>query len=207
MVLTDMIEVYMTDYCYNEIVFYGKHSDINDLTDFLGEENGGFSFNKICPEPVHKDEDWDWYEWRTQNWSTKWECENVQREKFSSDEWSYLYVKFDCPWYLPLNILTKISEIFPHIHMTFSWTLENQSYQTRIGVRHSDKGWNNLYYNEFNCIDKKYDEDQYLDLVNSTYKGFIYNELYTEMINLDGFQKSLEMIRFRDNWIDNSEII
>ena len=197
----------MTDYCFNEIVFYCQCSKIDELTVFFGEENGGFSFNKICPEPEQKDINWDCYKWRTENWSTKWECENVLRKKTSVNGWNFLYVKFDCPWHLPLKIITKLNEMFPCVYMTFSWTLENQWYQTKIGVRHIDKGWNNIYHDELKLEDDVYENHTGPIDLKSKYDGYIYNEVYSEMSKLEGFKISLGMINFRDNWFENSKII
>ncbi|MEI6484661.1 MAG: hypothetical protein WCO11_00175 [Sphingomonadales bacterium] len=203
MVLTDMIEVNMTDYCYNEIIFYGNNSDINDLSDFLGEDNGGFSFQKICPEPVQKDRDWNGYEWRKDNWSTKWDCWEVKRELIV-DGISYLHIKFCCPWNPPFKVLDKVCSYFPDIYVTMSDTRENEIYRTSIVVRHPLLGWSNLYVENFSedhdDKDLKYRHyEKY-----PCYKGNIFRIVYEEMITVKGFLKSLLLVSFRRDWIEKA---
>lgn len=196
----------MTEYYNNEIVYYGKNSLIDKLVSFLGEDNGGFSFEKICPEPEDKGDDWDRSQWRKDHWSTKWECENVQRKRSSNGLTDYLYIKFDCPWNPPHGILDKISEFFPNLNVTQFGSSESDHYKTEISVRHHQRGWSELYFEHLLLVDSVRDGDGSF-FGEFKYDGFIHTDVYQIMNEVVGFEKSLSLFSFKNNWLERAEFV
>jgi hypothetical protein len=76
------------------------------------EEDTGelvFSFQNIVPMPDEKNKDEDWYQWRLDNWDTKWDsCEAVLKERMDS-----LVYSFDTAWSPPMNIYLELSKQYP----------------------------------------------------------------------------------------------
>ena len=56
-----------------------------------------------------------WYDWRLQNWDTKWEASEVELDYEDSE---ILRVEFDTAWSPPEGVMTKLREKFPDV--TFS---------------------------------------------------------------------------------------
>ena len=53
-----------------------------------------------------------WYDWRLQNWDTKWEASEVEIEL---DDSEILRVTFDTAWSPPEGVMTKLREKFPDV--------------------------------------------------------------------------------------------
>lgn len=62
----------------------------------------------------------DWYEWRIENWGTKWNGSTV---KWDEDDIGW-YVLMDTAWYVPFPIILKLSEMFPNKHMACMYSDE-----------------------------------------------------------------------------------
>jgi hypothetical protein len=66
-----------------------------------------------------------WYEWRIQNWGTKWPaCEIVVNENS---------VEFDTAWSFPTPIVLRLSELFPDINISYLYADEDCGYNTGRG--------------------------------------------------------------------------
>ena len=57
-----------------------------------------FNFNKICPMPNNVD---DWYDWRCENWGTKWNSIEAKVTRLYDDSITY---EFDTAWDCPRGI-------------------------------------------------------------------------------------------------------
>lgn len=64
-------------------------------------------FEKIVPMP--SEAEINWYEWRIENWGTKWNSKNSDDLFDLIDETGELY--FETAWNAPLPIIRKLSEI------------------------------------------------------------------------------------------------
>ena len=53
-----------------------------------------------------------WYDWRLQNWDTKWEASEVEIEL---DDSEILRVEFDTAWSPPEGVMEKLREKFPDV--------------------------------------------------------------------------------------------
>ena len=136
----------MPNHCHNRVTFYpsGNNTDssldqIETIKDiFTGES----VFTQIIPEPdwpntPNKDgelpqmvedtfprsvfkstgmTDQRWYDWRVQNWDTKWDAYDVE---VTDDDPEQLEVEFNTAWAPPEAICHKLREDYPDI--AISW--------------------------------------------------------------------------------------
>lgn len=102
-----------------------------ELAAYLQEN--GLSFDKIKPTPPEKltDEKGSWYQWRVDNWGTKWDLsEEDQRDvadmllygKVNSDtEDADFTAHFDTAWEPPCQAIAALSAMFPNDNFVLSY--------------------------------------------------------------------------------------
>lgn len=67
----------------------------------------------------------DWYEWRIENWGTKWDADETLILEDSVDE---LYLCFNTAWAPPTEWLKKVSLRFPNLNFVMDYMEEGQGY-------------------------------------------------------------------------------
>jgi len=111
----------MPNWCNNIVSVYfpadATGGRLGDLREYVATDEMQFSFNRIIPVPVEIDNDPDGmvgYNWRVDNWGTKWngtevEClEVVDREVEQCVEFY-----FDTAWGPPIPVIARLSTVFP----------------------------------------------------------------------------------------------
>ena len=96
----------MPNHCNNQISLPNGENILNVLSPYLtlkGEDDYTFDFEKIVPEPEAVGE--SWYDWRVQNWGTKW---GGYDGRFSDDQTAF---SFCTAWSPPLPIIKKLAEL------------------------------------------------------------------------------------------------
>jgi len=101
----------MPNYCNNQLTLASGEDLLSVLNPYLIEatSNGyteySLDFQKIIPmdEELLKGE--GWYDWRVQNWGTKWDAGDG---RFNDDQTAFT---FDTAWSPPLPIIKKLAEI------------------------------------------------------------------------------------------------
>ena len=113
----------MANLCYNKVVVTGASKELIDFTNKF-EENGITAFlptpkelnERKAPFAGTEEEEKrliskygaaDWYNWRLENWGTKWDV-----DIFSADLGCF---EFTTPWSPPIEAFTKISEMYPKL--------------------------------------------------------------------------------------------
>ena len=120
----------MPNWCNNRVEIYGYDNDeeLRAFKALVTSEKSKFDFNKILPMPeeltdtvkgsnhvpskelIEKYGYDNWYDWRVENWGTKWELdEDVQ----VSDDGEYIKYDFETAWAPPEGIYHAIREKFP----------------------------------------------------------------------------------------------
>lgn len=96
----------MPNWCSNRLVV---SENIAPFSKWLSE--GGFSFERVSQTPPDLLEGDGWYDWRVQNWGTKWDVnpKEVDAEEFGGQ----IVLNFNTAWSPPENALQKLSEMFP----------------------------------------------------------------------------------------------
>ena len=129
----------MPNHCHNRVTFYSANTDdVAKLKQIFEDEN---TFGQIIPEPdwpntpnkdgelpvKHEDpwltyrwsdgrQDDRWYDWRVQNWDTKWDCYDVV---VTDDDPESVEIEFNTAWSPPEAICNEIREQYPDVSV--SW--------------------------------------------------------------------------------------
>jgi len=96
----------MPNHCNNQLTLASGEDLLSVLNQYLiykGEGEYDFDFDKIVPEPKTDGE--EWYDWRVQNWGTKW---TGYDGRFNDDQTAF---SFCTAWSPPLPIIKKLTEI------------------------------------------------------------------------------------------------
>ena len=129
----------MPNHCHNRVTFYSANTDdVAKLKQIFEDEN---TFGQIIPEPdwpntpnkdgelpvKHEDpwltyrwsdgrQDDRWYDWRVQNWDTKWDCYDVV---VTDDDPESVEIEFNTAWSPPEAICNELREQYPDV--SISW--------------------------------------------------------------------------------------
>jgi hypothetical protein len=67
----------------------------------------------------------DWYNWRVQNWGTKWDSCGTHISNYSDNE---LSICFDTAWSPPIGVLQKMGELYPELEITCYYMEEGMGF-------------------------------------------------------------------------------
>lgn len=101
----------MPNWCENILTIENCSAE---LTEYLKEN--GLSFEKIKPTPPEMLEGDGWYGWRVENWGTKWDLTDNEKEEFSrrlDQDGTSLCIAFDTAWSPPTQAIVALSNMFP----------------------------------------------------------------------------------------------
>lgn len=147
--------------------FNGKQEDVDFILDIIKtiehdeerEWTRHIDFNNIIPQPKSlflgdlsfKDEKktrgWNWYDWNRQNWGTKWNAYDTERD--GND------IVFDTAWTTPYPVMEKLHEMCKRYNVSCEVTYADED----AGC---NTGWYRLGDDDFECNDDgtmKYKED------------------------------------------------
>lgn len=143
----------MPNWCENKIIVVGKKDIIDNLTAQMKkiheeDSNAGF-FEHYIPTPPellnvespNRDEisakkfsnkygATDWYQWRIDNWGTKWDISHISYVN-SFEDYDKFGVQINCDtaWAPPENGLQKLSEIFKDTYFYCEFTEPGMGFQ------------------------------------------------------------------------------
>jgi len=117
----------MPNWCDNYLTIHADENLLNQIRDFVRSEESEFDFTKILPIPKEKEN--DSYEWRCENWGTKWnaDCIYTYENGFS----------FETAWAPCSPIIAELARIFPEAEFWFQYTEENMCF---CGVQQYQNG-------------------------------------------------------------------
>lgn len=84
-----------------------------------------FDFNRIVPEPENIGD--GWYNWRCDNWGTKWNAYSIEPPQISSDG-TEANVSFTTAWDPPEAVLAVLSKQHPNIEVFCQFFSEDTPY-------------------------------------------------------------------------------
>ena len=132
----------MPNYVTNQITIDSQNVD--EIIEFVQNEQGEFDFNKIIPMPECLVESVsgffgdserqselerqnaaniaecgyaNWYDWRCQHWDTKWNA----NETFFNDN----QIEFETAWSTPVSIMVELSDKFPEAEFIIKYADED----------------------------------------------------------------------------------
>lgn len=98
----------MPNHCQNKLTLQNGGDILNVLNPYLTEATDNFykfDFQKIIPMDEKLLEGEEWYDWRVQNWGTKWDGYDG---RISDDGSAFT---FDTAWAPPTPVIKKLAEI------------------------------------------------------------------------------------------------
>src|SRR5471030_2209305 len=133
----------MANLITNSLKIIGSKERIREVFDFIKIEKisedeevygiGTIDFNKITPMPpwvymgdLGEDQEKKygeencWYNWCIENWGTKWNAYYQPDNRTTEDT-----IYFTTAWESPVELMRKLSWIFPHVEIEFSWADED----------------------------------------------------------------------------------
>lgn len=67
----------------------------------------------------------DWYNWRLDNWGTKWDCSSTSVNELNANN---LNVRFETAWSPPINWFKKVIPMYPQLEFTLIFDEEGDSF-------------------------------------------------------------------------------
>jgi hypothetical protein len=127
----------MPNWCSNKIAVSG------DLTKFKTWLNGEpLTLNKIVPMDQALLEGQGWYDWRIENWETKWDVEATAEDLGDTMNFS-----FESAWAPPIIVFAKLAESFPEIKIVHSYLEEGMCFVGKVAYAKGCKT-EELYYED-----------------------------------------------------------
>lgn len=113
----------MPNWVENNLVLTGDNTYLVDFNKHNIDIEGNLDFNIKVPLPSDKED--DWYNWRIQNWGTKWIASNTSIDfniKNSDDKQprSLLY-SFTTAWSPPTEWIYTVSKMYPEITFNLNY--------------------------------------------------------------------------------------
>lgn len=140
----------MPNWCANEFKIGGSDADVDK---FMKEnmEDGELSFAKSVPEPEY-DGEGDWYDWRIQNWGSKWEPEMWSEFFQEGDKTLY----FNTAWGPPDGWLEKVANKYPNLCFSLRFAEGGCDFSGIMEYEYgelvqNEEGDNGVYYGQRYC--------------------------------------------------------
>jgi hypothetical protein len=114
----------MPNWCENNLTVTGTKESLDKWRIALSNDdsmNPLLKFNKLIPLPEEEKD--NWYDWRVQNWGTKWDIvgdDEPGEEPYDSNDDSYGY-SFDTAWGPPIELFENIMVDFPGVRFELAY--------------------------------------------------------------------------------------
>jgi len=115
----------MPNWCDNTLVIFapdGEEPRLLEVEELLRVEGSVISFRKVLPVPPEVEEADDWlvgYNWRVNNWGTKWDV-NPEMVEFERGDRELIY-RFSTAWAPPEPVAEHLSRLFPTLVFGLAW--------------------------------------------------------------------------------------
>jgi hypothetical protein len=140
----------MPNWCDNDLYIYGSEEDLKKIKEQVTNEAGEFDFGKIIPEPDTPDYftdnlSWEdrekhplnWYEWRIENWGTKWNAsESVITEVVKNET---LQAWFQTAWAPALPITIALSKQYPNVTIEHKFIEEGMDFCGVLEIKNGEE--------------------------------------------------------------------
>lgn len=125
----------MPNWCHNSLMISGNPNDVEKfLLENQGEDDGKWEpllFSKSVPEPDFGDDSDEWYNWRVENWGTKWDPvfqdSSVKSQDLGETVRNTTY-NFDTAWG-PADVwLSKVAKKYPELRFCMTYGEPGQDF-------------------------------------------------------------------------------
>lgn len=124
----------MPNWCENTLTVFGAEKDLKKFVEEAKSDEEPLSFAKTAPEPDYSqvkvkstypsitkkefvDTEEAWWDWRIQNWGTKWDLSEVQFEDYGD----FVEYSFMSAWSPPVEWLKIVSERYPKLEFKLKY--------------------------------------------------------------------------------------
>lgn len=147
----------MPNYCDADVTIYGSRADLvallakasegthevgtdwdKEIGDYKNkvQVSNTFSFDNFYPTPPEKLEGESWYDWRIENWGTKWDLVQngttitpiVDNCEPAFDHEATFGMGFQTAWSPALGLFAKITEQFPDVFIQYRYLEEGMAF-------------------------------------------------------------------------------
>jgi len=134
----------MPNWCNNDLFIQGDKQSISKLKEELlitRDDELELTFNNVVPMPKGYEDTGEWYEWRYDNWGTKWDaCDSY----VSSNEDDEINIQFNTAWEPPIPFLYALANKYPDVYISCHFIeagceICGSFYSDAIGVRVQDE--------------------------------------------------------------------
>jgi hypothetical protein len=118
----------MPNWAYNYLTVSGPVEALDKWRIALANEKDmtpRLLFNKLLPLPPEEEE--NWYNWRVENWGTKWDIGDEHGVEPDVENHSEYFYDFETAWSPPLELFATIAGDFPGVRFELGW-YEEQMY-------------------------------------------------------------------------------
>lgn len=125
----------MPNWCFNSLVFRGRQRDLAELLGKIHGDHCHLGFGKVIPEPEGLGDERSsdgllpgWYEWRCENWGTKWDIDSPgSTSVLATPGHGQLTLSFETAWSPSLPVTEAISKIAPSLELDHMYCDESMA--------------------------------------------------------------------------------
>lgn len=129
----------MPNWCENEIQVSGDVNELERLSKFAYlDRYHEFDFDKILPTPREYLDDNRWYDWRIENWGTKWEADCATVSFTNDEKYPLVEITFNTAWSPSIPLTIKLSEIFPLLRFEHLYQEGGMDFGGRIIIENGE---------------------------------------------------------------------
>lgn len=165
---------------------------VNNLTPGQSRGLDSLPFLEVfIPTPIVEDESSedepkilpDWYEWRIENWGTKWDCSGLSLERrffasnvpVNNDVTQVLELSFDTAWAPPEAGIAKISEMYPNLQFFLYFIEFGMGFEGYTLFRNGEVLEHDYNPSIIRKTDQFLEEFDYYEVLRSNEDGFTTN--------------------------------
>jgi hypothetical protein len=108
----------MPNWVTNILTINASDEVVTKIKEEVKTTENGFDFESILPMPIEFED--DWYNWRIENWGTKWNSSEI----YVFDEG----FTFNTAWSTPFNLLVGLSKKYPNVEFNVRFSDEDFGY-------------------------------------------------------------------------------
>jgi hypothetical protein len=112
----------MPNWCWNDLVVQGEPEEVKEVIEFVRSEDRPFDFERVIPIPEEVSGNPDGmvgYNWRIDNWGTKWNVSGVECGVSEYD--GGVHYSFETAWAPPVEVVGRLSEMFPELTVALAY--------------------------------------------------------------------------------------
>jgi hypothetical protein len=118
----------MPNWCENDLTIVGSTEIITQVMDFVKpkaesdvDKKTVFSLHSIYPTPQEMLDGDGWYNWRINNWGTKWDVDAELADDYEYEGRRWILIRFESAWGPPQGAIEKLAAAFPEISIHHSY--------------------------------------------------------------------------------------